>query len=60
VAKYPIIEQITQQQIKDNINYLRAKDQNHLWKDFLEFNRKLDATRNQSLLTAVPEFGPYV
>ena len=60
VVKYPILEKITQQQIQDNINYLQAKDQNHLWLDFLEFNRRLDTTRNQSLLQAVPEFKPYV
>jgi sulfatase maturation enzyme AslB (radical SAM superfamily) len=60
VEKYPILEKITQQQIKDNINYLRSKDQNNLWGDFIEFNRKLDASRNQSLLDAVPEFKPYV
>jgi sulfatase maturation enzyme AslB (radical SAM superfamily) len=60
VARYPLLEKITQQQIKDNINYLRARDQNHLWQDFLEFNRKLDVTRNQNLLDAVPEFKPYV
>jgi len=60
VKKYPILEKVTQQQIKDNINYLRSKDQNNLWEDFIEFNRKLDATRNQSLLDAVPEFRPYV
>ena len=60
IEKYPILEKITQQQIKDNINYLRAKDQHHLWPDFLEFNRKLDATRNQRLLDAVPEFKNYV
>jgi MoaA/NifB/PqqE/SkfB family radical SAM enzyme len=60
VVKYPILEKITQQQIQDNINYLQAKDQNNLWPDFLEFNRRLDATRNQSLLQAIPEFKPYV
>lgn len=60
VAKYPILEKITQQQIQDNINYLRAKDQSHRWGDFLEFNQRLDRTRNQDLLTAVPEFKPYV
>jgi hypothetical protein len=54
------LETVTQQQIKDNINYLRAKDQNHLWNDFIEFNQKLDATRNQNLLDVVPEFKPYV
>jgi sulfatase maturation enzyme AslB (radical SAM superfamily) len=55
-----LIEKVTRQQIKDNINYLKARDQHHLWKDFLDFNSKLDASRNQSLLLAVPEFKPYV
>lgn len=59
IKKYPLLETVTQQQIKDNINYLRAKDQHHLWQDFLEFNRELDTTRNQSLLDTVPEFRPY-
>ncbi len=56
-----LLEKITLQQIKDNINYLRAKDQNNLWADFVEFNRKLDATRHQGPLEQViPEFAPYV
>ena len=60
VKKNPLLGIVTHQQIKDNINYLQAKDQHHLWNDFIEFNRKLDATRNQSLLEAIPEFNPYV
>jgi MoaA/NifB/PqqE/SkfB family radical SAM enzyme len=59
IKKYPLLEKVTQQQIKDNINYLKAKDQCHLWPDFLEFNRQLDVTRNQSLLETIPEFKPY-
>jgi sulfatase maturation enzyme AslB (radical SAM superfamily) len=59
VVKYPILEKITQQQIKDNINYLQATDQHHLWSEFLEFNRRLDVSRNQSLFAAIPEFEPY-
>lgn len=59
VQKHPILEKITRQQIRDNINYLQAKDLSHLWPDFIEFNRKLDATRSQSLLDTVPEFKPY-
>jgi MoaA/NifB/PqqE/SkfB family radical SAM enzyme len=59
IKKSTLLEKVTQQQIKDNINYLKAKDQHHLWSDFLEFNRQLDATRNQSLLKVVPEFKPY-
>jgi sulfatase maturation enzyme AslB (radical SAM superfamily) len=60
IQENDLLNRITQQQIKDNINYLRAKDQSHLWKDFLDFNRRLDSTRNQNLLNAVPEFKPYV
>jgi hypothetical protein len=60
VKKFVILEKILQQQINDNINYLAAKDQSHLWPEFLEFNRRLDQSRGQSLLDAVPEFKPYV
>ena len=60
VKKYPVLEKITQGQIKDNINYLEAKDQHHLWADFVKFNQRLDATRNQSLTSVIPEFKPYV
>ena len=55
-----LLEKVTRQQIKDNINYLQAKDQHHLWNDFLEFNRKLDESRNQKLLDVIPEFKEYV
>jgi hypothetical protein len=61
VIKYPILERIIKQQIQDNINYLQARDLSHLWSDFVDFNRKLDVTRNQGPLeTVVPEFAPYV
>ena len=60
IKKHPILEKITQQQIQDNINYLNAKDESHRWPEFIDFNRKLDATRNQNLLDAVPEFKDYV
>jgi len=60
IIKYPILKKITEQQIQDNINYLNAKDESHRWQEFLDFNRKLDSTRNQNLLTAIPEFNPYV
>lgn len=59
IEKHPILSEITLRQIQDNQNYLRAKDQSHLWQDFLEFNRGLDATRNQNLLDVIPEFKPY-
>ena len=60
IKKNPILLKITKQQILDNVNYLQAKDQHHLWQDFLDFNFALDATRNQSLLEVVPEFKTYV
>ena len=61
VKQNTIVEGITQQQIQDNINFLRAKDQNHLWQDFLEFNRRLDLSRKSSSISDIfPEFKPYV
>lgn len=60
VQQYPLLERITKRQIDDNINYLRARDQHHLWNDFIEFNQLLDKTRNQSLFDVVPEFKKYV
>jgi hypothetical protein len=61
IEKHPILLGITQQQIKDNINYLRAKDQSHLWSKFIEFNHTLDHTRNVgSIASIVSEFQDYV
>lgn len=61
VVKFPILEKVTQQQIKDNINYLKAKDQSHLWNDFVEFNRRLDQSRHTGPLDkVVPEFKGYL
>jgi sulfatase maturation enzyme AslB (radical SAM superfamily) len=60
VKKNPLLGKVTHQQIQDNINYLQSKDQNNLWQDFLDFNFALDATRNQNLLSVVPEFKQYV
>ena len=60
ITENALLEKVTRQQIKDNINYLQAKDQSHLWNDFVEFNKRLDSTRNQSLTDAVPEFKDYV
>jgi len=61
VKKNPILEKFTIQQIQDNINYLKSKDQSNLWLDFLEFNQKLDKTRNQGPIeNIVKEMGPYV
>ena len=56
----PVIEKFTRQQIKDNINYLLAKDQSNLWQDFIDFNQTLDSTRNQRLSDIIPEFRTYL
>ena len=47
-------------QIKDNINYLTAKDQSDRWQDCIEFNNRLDNTRDQSFFDVTPEFKDYV
>lgn len=60
VKKFPILEKVTKQQIKDNINYLNAKNQHHLWDDFIAFNNNLDSTRNQKLLEVLPELKSYI
>jgi MoaA/NifB/PqqE/SkfB family radical SAM enzyme len=46
-------------QIQDNINYLMARDQSDKWSDCIEFNRRLDITRNQSFFEVTPEFKDY-
>ena len=60
VKQHPELLQYTIGQIQDNINYLLAKDQSDKWTDCVEFNRRLDANRNQSFLDVTPEFKPYV
>jgi len=59
VKENPILLGITLKQIDGVINYLNAKDQHSKWKDCIEFNRRLDVTRNQSFLDVTPEFKPY-
>lgn len=60
VKQYPQLLEYTLGQIQDNINYLQARDQNDKWSDCVEFNRRLDATRDQNFLDVTPEFKPYV
>ena len=55
VKKYPILKQITLQQIQDNINYMNSKDQSHMLNDFIEFNLQLDKSRGQNLFDVMPE-----
>ena len=67
VIDYPIMNQhqqilpVTLRQIDDNINFLKAKDLSYLWPKTIEFNRRLDSTRNPGPFEkVVPEFIPYV
>jgi sulfatase maturation enzyme AslB (radical SAM superfamily) len=61
VKENPIIKSVTLQQIQDNINFLQATCMHDThWKECIEFNRRLDLTRNQNFLAATPEFSPYV
>ena len=61
VKEHPILEKITLQQIQDNINFLKARDLNKYWKDCVDFNHRLDKTRNQGPFEKIiPEFAPYV
>jgi sulfatase maturation enzyme AslB (radical SAM superfamily) len=67
IGYYPIMSQhpqllpFTTQQINDNINFLTAKDLSYMWPKTVEFNRRLDSSRNQGPFEkVVPEFAPYV
>lgn len=61
VKEWPLIHDITMGQIQDNINYLKAKDQSILWKNYIDFNRALDKSRGRPPFeTIIPEFAPYV
>lgn len=56
VRENPILLKITLEQINGVINYLNAVDQNEKWQDCVEFNIRLDKTRNQSFFEVTPEF----
>jgi MoaA/NifB/PqqE/SkfB family radical SAM enzyme len=60
VKENPILLNITLEQINGVINYINAVDQNDKWRDCVEFNQKLDRTRNQSFTDVTPEFKDYV
>lgn len=61
MSKHPQLLPFTLQQINDNINFLKAKDLSHLWPKTVEFNRRLDLTRNQGPFEKViPEYVPYI
>jgi sulfatase maturation enzyme AslB (radical SAM superfamily) len=60
VKEHPMLLQITRTQIDGVSNYMWAHDQHDKWLETVEFNRKLDLTRNQSFTDVTPEFKPYV
>lgn len=62
VIEHKLLKTITLQQIQDNINFLQAKCMYDThWRDCIEFNHRLDRTRNQmSFSTVNPEFAKYV
>jgi len=61
VKKRPELLEYTLNQIQDNINFIKANDLSHLWKDCIEFNKNLDRRRNQKGFEQVtPEFRKYV
>ena len=59
VKEHPQLLEYTLGQIQDNINYLQ-RDQSEKWQDCIEFNRRLDKSRNQSFTDVTPEFKEYV
>ena len=59
IKEHPMLLELTQKQIQGVINYLLANDQSKKWGDCLEFNRRLDLTRDQSFLAVTPEFKAY-
>jgi MoaA/NifB/PqqE/SkfB family radical SAM enzyme len=60
VEKHPMLLNLTRGQITGVINYLSANNQSDKWQECVEFNHKLDATRNQCFEKITPEFVPYV
>ena len=61
VKENPLLLEITHGQIQGVINFINANDQNSLWNDCIEFNRRLDKSRNQLPFEFInPEFKPYV
>ena len=60
IKQHPELLDYTNGQIEDNISYILAKDQTELWPDCIEFNRRLDVTRQQSFLDVTTEFKNYV
>lgn len=60
VKENEILLDITLGQIDGIINFISASDQSHLWNKCIEFNRRLDKTRNQSFEETTPEYLDFV
>lgn len=61
VKKHPILEKVTNTQLQDNINYLKARDQYNLWADAVEFNKRLDISRKQTPFYEItPQYKRYI
>jgi hypothetical protein len=60
VKKHPMLLELTKGQILGVTNYLLSEDQSDKWADCIEFNRRLDVTRDQSFFDVTPEFKNYV
>jgi sulfatase maturation enzyme AslB (radical SAM superfamily) len=60
VKANPILLNLTIEQINGVINFINAVDRNDKWTDCIDFNRKLDKTRDQSFTDVTPEFKDYV
>jgi hypothetical protein len=60
IEKHPMLLDLTRGQITGVINYLSSNNQSDKWQECIEFNHKLDATRNQCFEKITPEFIPYV
>lgn len=60
VKENPLLLEITRGQIDGIINFIRAEDRSGRWNDCIEYNRRLDRTRNQDFVSVTPEFEKYV
>ncbi len=60
VKEHPMLLELTIGQINGVINFLRSSDHSDRWQDCIEFNRRLDASRNQDFVRVTPEFKPFV
>lgn len=60
VKEHPMLLELTLGQIKGVINFLNSGNESHLWDRCVEFNHKLDKTRDQCFENVTPEFKSYV